>query len=151
MRLLVAALVVAFTAPLAFADANEDRAKAVALDFLKAMKAKDLDAVTKLTDTPFVYRDNDNLALLKDDTTLKKWLKERLAEIKDTDEIPTKLSGVFPFADVKEKVRNEQQRKTIEEVLGKDGFVAVVMADGKNIPILVRVKDGKAKIVGFAR
>jgi hypothetical protein len=33
----------------------------------------------------------------------------------------------------------------------KDGLVAIAMGDGKNIPILIRVKDGKAKIVGLAR
>jgi hypothetical protein len=152
MRLFAVVLLVGFMASSASADPNEDRAKAAAIDFLKALKAKDLDAAMKLSGTPFAYRDGDNLALLKDEDAIKKWLKERLAEIKDPNEIPTKLNGgVFLWADVKEKVRNMEQRKTLEEIVGKDGFVAVTMADGKNVPILVRVKDGQAKIVGFAK
>jgi hypothetical protein len=152
MRPLAAVLFIAFAASsTAAADKNEDKAKAAAVAFLKAVKAKDADAVMKVSAAPFAYRDGDKVAVLKDTDALKKWLKEKLDEIKDADKVPTELAAIHPFADIKEKIKDEEQRKTIEEVVGKDGFVAVVSADGKMIPILVRIKDDKAIVVGLGR
>ena len=152
MRLLPVALLVAFAAaPVSAADKNEDKAKEVAIAFLKAVKAKDADAVMKVSAVPFAYRDGDKVAVLKDADALKKWVKEKIDDVKDADKVPTELAAIHPFADVKEKIKDEEQRKTIEEVVGKDGFVAIVSADGKMVPILVRIKDGKVTVVGLGR
>ena len=152
MRPLVTALLIAFAASSATAaDKNEDKAKAAAVTFLKAVKAKDVDAVLKASAAPFAYRDGEKVAVLKDADALKKWLKEKLDEIKDADKVPTELAAIHTFADIKDKIKDEEQRKTIEEVVGKDGFIAVVAADGKMIPILVRIKDDKAIVVGLGR
>lgn len=152
MRLLAAALVLALAGPpVPAADKNEDKAKEAAVAFLKAVKAKDADAVMKASAVPFAYRDGETLTVLKEADALKKWVKEKLEEIKDADKVPTEVSAVYALADIKDKIKDDEQRKTIEEVVGKDGFVAVVSADGKMIPILVRVKDGKAAVVGLGR
>lgn len=152
MRLLATALLAAFAAsPAIAADKNEDKAKEAAVAFLKAVKATDADAVMKLAAVPFAYRENNAITVLKKEDELKKWLKERLEEIKDADKVPTEVSEMHTFASLKDKIKDEEQRKTIEEVVGADGFIAVVSADGKMIPILIRVKDGKAKIVGLGR
>lgn len=151
MRALVVALLVAFAAPVSAADKNEDKAKEAAVAFLKAVKAKDADAVMKVSAAPFAYREGEKVAVLKDTDALKKWVKERLDSIKDAKDVPTEINMVLAFADIKEKIKDEEQRKQLEDVVGKDGFVAVVSADGKMVPILVRIKDGKATVVGLGR
>ncbi|MBN9119862.1 MAG: hypothetical protein J0I06_11995 [Planctomycetes bacterium] len=152
MRPFTAALLVAFAASAASAaDKSEDKARDAAVAFLKAVKAKDLDAVVKVSAVPFAYRDGDKVVVLKETDALKKWLKEKLDEVKGADKVPTELAAIHAFADIKEKIKDAEQQKTIEDVVGKDGFVAVVSADGKMIPILVRIKDGKATVVGLGR
>ena len=67
MRSLAVAVLVAFVAPSAFAaDKNEEKAKEAATALFKAIKAKDVDAVMKLTGTPFVYRDGEKPKVLKE-------------------------------------------------------------------------------------
>jgi len=151
VRFTVAALLLAFGAPVGAADKNEVKAKEAAVAFLKAIKAKDVDAVVKVSAAPFVTLEDETTSVLKDEAALKTWLKERLEEIKDADKVPTEIDQVIPFADVKGKIKDEAERKTIEDAVGKDGFVAVFTVDGKMISILVRIKDGKTKVVGVAR
>jgi hypothetical protein len=152
MRPLAVALLLAFVGPpVSAADKNEDKAKDAAIAFLKAVKSKDVDAVLKVSAVPFAYRDGDKVSVLKDADALKKWVKEKLDELKEPDKVPTELAAIHTFADIKDKIKDDEQRKTIEEVVGKDGFVAVVSADGKMIPILVRIKDDKAIVVGLGR
>ncbi|MFM8274501.1 MAG: hypothetical protein ACKODX_19520 [Gemmata sp.] len=151
MRTLAVTLVVALAVPASAADTNEDKARAAAVVFLKALKAKDLDAALKVCTAPFLYRDGDKPAVLQDETALKSWLKGRFDEVKNVDKVPTAVDTLTPFADLREKIKDEANRKTVEDVLGKDGFVAFITADGKMIPVLVRVKDGKALVVGLAR
>jgi len=151
VRFTVAALLLAFGAPVGAADKNEVKAKEAAVAFLKAIKAKDVDAVVKVSSAPFVTLEDETTSVLKDEAALKTWLKERLEEIKDADKVPTEIDQVIPFADVKGKIKDEAERKTIEDAVGKDGFVAVFTVDGKMISILVRIKDGKTKVVGVAR
>jgi hypothetical protein len=153
MRPLAVALVLALTTSQASpADKNEDKAKEAAVAFLKAVKSKKLDAVVKTTSLPFAYRDGKDTKLIKDADEFKRWMNTRLDEIKDADKVPTEVTQVFPFADVKEKVSDAALLKTLEEVLGKDGFVAMTKtADDKMMPILIRIKDGKATVVGLGR
>lgn len=151
MRLL-AALLFAFAAtPVVAADKNEDKAKETAVAFLKAVKAKDADAVLKASAAPLAYKTGDDVSVIKDTDALKKWVKERFDEIGDTDKVPTEVEALHPFADVKEKIKDEKQRKQLEELAGKDAFVAVVSADGQMVVLLVRIKDGKAAVVGIGR
>lgn len=151
MRLFTAVLVAAFAAPLLAADKPEDKANEAAVALLKAVKAKDADAVMKLSAAPFLIREGDKPKVLKDTDALKAWVKERIDELKDTDKVPTEVTKVFAYADIKAKLDTETV-KVVEEVAGKDGYVAVVVADGNRVTILVRFgKDGKAKVVGLAR
>lgn len=149
MRTLAAALTLALAAaPAAAADKNEDRAKEAVVAFLKAVKAKDADAVLKVTAAPFAYKDGDDVTVLKDADALKTWVKDRLKDIGDTDGIPGEPEAVHPFADVKDKIKDEKHRKQFEELAGKDAFVGVASVNGQMIAILVRIKDGKAAVVG---
>lgn len=147
--MLAVALVVALVPKLGIAaDKNEEKAKETALAFLKAVKAKDADAVLKLSGAPFAHREGGEISVLKDEDSLKKWVKERLEDLKDPDKVPTEIEKMMPFADFKDKIPDEADRKKVEEVVGKDGFVAMTSFDGRQVVILVRIKDDKAKVVG---
>ncbi|MDY3552426.1 hypothetical protein R5W24_001508 [Gemmata sp. JC717] len=147
MRMFAAALTLALAAPVFAADKNEDKAKETAVAFLKAVKAKDADAVLKVSAVPFAHKEGDDVSLLKDAAELKKWVKERLEQV-DADKVPTELDALHPFAEVKEKIKDEKQRKQLEELAGKEAFVGVISVDGNTITLLVRIKDGKAAVVG---
>lgn len=149
MRSLAVGLLVAFAAsPASAADKNEDKAKEAAVAFLKAVKAKDADAVMKASAAPFAHREGGEIGVVKDEAEHKKWIKGKLDEIKDADKVPTEVEKVVPFAELKAKLEADDQKK-VEEVVGKDGFVAMIEVDGKMVVILVRIKDGKAKVVGI--
>ncbi|MBA4189139.1 MAG: hypothetical protein C0467_14170 [Planctomycetaceae bacterium] len=152
MRLLAVVALFAFTVSTAFAeDKPEAKAKEAAIALLKAVKAKDLDAILKMTAAPFVYKDGDKPKVLKDEAAVKAWIKERLEELKNTDAVPTELDGVVTFASVKENIQDKDDQKLVEDAVGKDGFVALTKADGKLVIILVKIKDGKATIVGIGQ
>jgi hypothetical protein len=151
MRALAPAVLVAPAAPLSAADTNEDRAREAAGRFLKALKARDADATVRATGTPFVYRAGDKMVVITDEAVLKKWLKEKLDEIKDPDTVWTEVKSLYTFAESRDRIREKEQRATVERVMGKGGFAAVFSADDKVIPILIRVTDGKARIVGVGR
>ncbi len=152
MRVLAVAMMFGFAVPtLSAEDKPEAKAKAVALALLKAVKAKDVDAIMKMSSAPFVIKDGDKPKVLKDEAAVKAWIKERLDEITDTDKVPTEIDMFVTFAEIKEKmIGDKDDRKLIEDVVGKDGFVGIVKADSKKAVILVKIdKDGKAKIVGI--
>jgi hypothetical protein len=131
------------------ADKPEDLAKTAALDLLKAIKAKDAEAVLKLMDTPFLYHEG-SLATHKDKADLKTWVTNRLADLKDPDKVPSTIDEVVTFATIKEKIKDDAERTLAEEAVGKDGFVAMTSTgDGKKVVIPVRMRDGKARIVGI--
>jgi rRNA maturation endonuclease Nob1 len=151
MRYFAIAALFAFASATVAADKPEETAKNAAIAFLKAIKSKDVDAVMKLSDVPFVYKDS-GIMVHKEADALKKWLKERLDELKDPEKVPTTIDEMMPFATVKEKIKDASEKELAEEVMGKDGFLAVLATDdGKKVGIAVRLKDGKAKIVGLIR
>jgi|GEM_PF-2985706 len=150
MCLLAVALLVAFVPELGIAaDKNEEKAKETAVAFLKAVKAKDADAVVKLSAAPFAHREGGDISVLKDEDSLKKWVKERLEDLKDADKVPTEIEKMVPFADFKDKIPDENDRKKVEEIVGKDGFVAMISFNGTDVVMLIRIKDDKAKVVGI--
>jgi len=151
MRSLVVATLVAFVKSASAVDKNEDKGKDAAVAFLKAVKAKDADAVMKASAVPFAYKDGEKIATLTELDSLKKWVKERLAEVKVVNDIPTEVAKITPFSELKDKIKDEEMRKTIEDVVGKDGFIAYISVDGKTIPLLVRIKESKAVVVGLAK
>lgn len=153
MRMLAVAVLFAFVASPARADDKaEAKAKDAAVALLKAIKAKDLDAIMKLSGAPFAYRGEDKKPkVLKETADVKAWVKERLDELKDADKVPTELDKITPFSELRDKIKDEEDRKTLDGVIGKDGFIAFVKTpDDKTVAILVAIKDGKAKIVGIA-
>jgi hypothetical protein len=154
MRSLTVVTLFAFAAsPALAADKDEDKAKEAAVAFLKAVKAKDADAVLKTAELPFLTMVDGSPMVFEKAADLKADLKAKLDTIKDADKVPTEIERIAPFADLKDKIKDEDRRKAVEKVMGAGGgFVAFVKtADDKTVVILVRLKDGKAKVVGFGQ
>lgn len=137
------------------ADKPEDLAKQVALDMLKAVKAKNLDDAMKLVGTPYFFQMGDKPELLEKADAVREKLKVAFDRpIKDAD-LPTEVTEVLTMAKAKEKFGGKGKPETlemIEKAAGKDGFVVVLGKDGMTRGgFLVAMKDGKAKVVGIPR
>ena len=154
MRSLAVTVVLAFAlTPATAADKNEDKAKGAAVTFLKAVKTKDADTVLKAVELPFLVMTDGKPKVFEKSDELKTDLKAKLETIQDADKVPTEIAKITPFSELKDKVSDAEHLKAIEKVLGGDGgFIAFVKTpDDKTVAILVRIKDGKAKVVGFGQ
>jgi hypothetical protein len=152
MRLLAVSFVIAIAgSTAAAADKDEDKAKEATLAFLKAVKAKDLDAVMKTVDVPFLAEDKEEPITKIEDLKAKLMM---LLEKAKPERIPNEVSKVLDAAAVLkllEEKKNPKSQAAIEKVIGKTGYAAILLRDGKERgAILVQVKDGKAKVVGIA-
>jgi hypothetical protein len=152
MRLLTAAVLMVFAASPAFAeDKNEDKAKEVSLAFLKALKAKDLDAVMKTVDVPFLFMTEQ----VEKTDDLKAKFKAFFEKV-SPDKVPSEVGSVLDVPALRKKFGdNDTANKKIDEIeklLGKTGY-AVLMKRGEKEtePLFVQVKDGKAKVVGIPK
>src|SRR5215510_3558858 len=134
MRLLLVAAALAVAAPqVCAADKDEDKAKEVSLAFLKAFKAKDLDAVMKTVDVPFAWDSDGEAEIITKRDELKAKMKA-LLETEETDRIPTEVGTVADIPTVKKKLTSERAKKEfelVEKVVGKTGFVVMTAQDGK--------------------
>jgi len=156
MRFLAVPLMIAIAGSLASAaDKDEDKAKEAALAFLKAVKAKDLDAVMKTVDAPFLNDEKGEIKVIEKIEDLKTDLKAKLEKIKNTEKIPTEVSEVLDRPAIRKKLagkKGEEELKKIEKVLGDKGYAVVLgKPDDESGALLVRIKDGKAKVVGIPK
>lgn len=154
MRLLATAALLTFAVPSVSTETKpEAKAQETALELLRLLKNKDLDALAKLTSVPFAYKDGKERKVLKDEAAVKAWIKEHLDKAKDPSLLPTTLHKLVPFAEVKVNITDADDRKLLEEIVGKDGFVAIVGdAKSPNGVFFIRMtKDGEAKAVGAGR
>jgi hypothetical protein len=152
MRLLAVVLMIAIAGSLASAaDKDEDKAKEAALAFLKAVKAKDLDAVMKTVDVPFLIEGNSETIAKSDE--LKDAMKMFLTKVQP-DKVPMELGKALDVPAVKKLLdeKKAKQAEAIEKVLGDTGYAVFILKDGKERGALfVRLKDGKAAVVGIPK
>jgi hypothetical protein len=156
MRLVIAGLVVALASPVQAAD--EDKAKAVVGEFLKALKDKDLDGVMKTVDVPFAFdmgRDDPKTITKADElkALMTKLLEGAVSEKVKALEMGKAydMAGVAKYFKDEQKIKPGEAEKFIEQaekLVGKSGYmVLLVGAKGREIPgVFVRIKDGKAVI-----
>jgi len=154
MRLLAIALLVAFAAPPASAaDKDEDKAKEAALAFLKAVKSKDIDAVMKTVDVPFLTAVEGKPKVFEKIEDLKTDLKAKLEMIKDADKVPNEIGEVLDIAAIRKKIegkKDEEIVKMVEKVLGEKGY-AITLGKERGAVVFVRIKGDKAIVVGLPR
>jgi hypothetical protein len=155
MRWLACLSLVFSAAPVRAADKDEDKAKEVVVAFLKAIKAKDIDALMKTVDVPF-YLDGVRRKPVATADDLKAKLRAELDRVKP-EEVETEVGKVLDLPAIRKEAGADADAKDslipdIEKVIGKDGFVVPVLRDGKErYAVLVRIKDGKAKVVGVPK
>ena len=151
MRLFAVAVLLAFAAsPALAADKDEDKAKEVAVAFLKALKAKDLDAILKTVDVPFLFEDAKELVTKPDD--LKAQWEKFLPKVKP-EKIPSEVGMVIDVpAFTKQAVAASEKKEAalVEKLVGKTGYIVFFNPPkGRAMPVLVRIKDGQAKVAGI--
>jgi hypothetical protein len=155
MRTLAIALTVAFTTPAFAADKDEDKAKEAAVAFMKAVKAKDLDALMKTVDVPFLMTVAKEPKVLEKTDEVKAELKMALEKLADTERVPTEVLEVLDAPALRKKLEGKKDAdviKMVEKVLGEKGYAVVVGKEGASRgAVLVRIKDGKAVVVGLPR
>lgn len=133
---------------------DQDKAKEVTVAFLKAIEAKDLNAIMNTVDVPFELRGKGGTIAKTDE------LKEKLKTVLEAprDKLRIELGMVLDLPAFRKMVEErkgkgevmEQLEKVLEKVLGTSGYAVTLVRDGKDVGgILVRVKDGQAKVVGI--
>jgi hypothetical protein len=119
--------------------------KTVLDKYLKAIAAKNVKAMTALADVPWLDRDRQ---VVRDRTKLGKAL-QRVASQLPKSEGQRKVE-TFPYKKMRERIKDKDERKLFDGVLGEDGWMVLVEEDGYPLSlrtILIRVKDGKAAVV----
>lgn len=120
--------------------------------FLKAVKAKDIDALMKTVDVPFLIEGKGEPFTRTDE--LKESLTTFLTKIMP-DRVPTELGKTLDLKAVRKEFEGKSDTKPlerIEQVLNKSGYAVFLKRDGKERgALLVRIKDGKAIVVGIPR
>jgi hypothetical protein len=136
----------------------QDKAKAVAVAFAKAVNARDVDGMMKLSNVPYYVslkgKDTETVFFDKAEdlkADMKQWvgklradhrLSETVAEVLTREEMLKKARGVVKADD--------PEVKLLREVLNEDGYVVVLGADPNKASALLLVaiqKDGKAKVI----
>ena len=153
---LTGAFIVLALPPAPAAETDADKAKAAVTAFLAALKAKDIDAVVKTTDVPFVL----GFARVEEQTfdtadALKAALKPILKQI-DPDTLPTAVGTVSDMDALAKKAKEQGGEKVyaaMEKHVGKSGYmVRVPTQDGKDsYGVLVRMKGGKAYVAATTK
>lgn len=151
MRALSLVLALGVAVPSVRAGEKEEKlAKDAIGAFLKAVKDKDADKVMKTVAAPFAYKEDGAVEVIDDEKKLKEWVTERL-KVVDADNVPAEVENFMPFDKVKENIKDEDDRKKVEKVVGKEGYVGTFSVNGTTIVVVARVKDGKAAVVGVGR
>jgi hypothetical protein len=137
--------------PLALADEDKsDKSSREVVDqFMKATQKSDLGAVLKVVDVPWFHQ-GDRVIEKRDD--LQKEF-DLLFKKKNFADLKFELKRLVPYSEVRSKSMPEE-RQLLDAVLTANDRVALVQVDtekkGKeNIVLLVRLKDGQAKVVGI--
>jgi hypothetical protein len=156
MRLLTTGgLLVLLTAPALAADKNEEKARDVTREFLKAMKAKDADAVMKTVGVPFTFGGTDK-ALKTEEEVKSEWFDflrtvepDRLPDaVGKALDIPTVRKALAAMKEKDRSPRDVAILKHAEGVKGDAVYLVQLLKDGQGRGgVIVRVKDGKAAVV----
>jgi hypothetical protein len=119
--------------------------KAVLDKYLKAIAAKDLKAMTALADVPWLDRDRQ---VVRNRAGLGKAVQRVAAQLPE-DQGKRKVES-FPYKNIRERIKDDTERKLLDQILGDNGWLVSVEEDGYPLSertILIRVKNDKAAVV----
>jgi len=148
--LVLAALATFLCAPAVRAqDKTEAQVKEVVGQFTKAVKGKDIVNLMRVQEVPFFFDGKRNITEL--DELRKLWTG--VLEKKDLAQAEFQIEEIQVFEKAQERF-SEKERELLKDVMKKDDRVVrlSVLQKGKTtegLRLLVRLKDGKAKIVGL--
>lgn len=133
-------------------DKTDTQAKEAVVQFFKALKSKNLEVIMKAVDVPFCREGGKNSEKRDDLKRFFQTVLDKRDLSKDT--ITIKLVTTLPKLEQSEGKFTDDERKAVEEVMGKDHRVVKVewnrFGEGKHMAlILVRFREGKAKVVGI--
>src|SRR5262249_2820431 len=133
-------------------DKTDTLAREVVERFFRAFTAKNLDGLMKEVDVPFCREGGKNIE--KRDDLEPFFQKVLQARNPSKDSIAIKWVTTLPELEKREGKFTDEERKTIEAVLGKDHRVVKVewnrAGDGKHRRLIfVRFQKSTAKVVGI--
>ena len=141
----IAMLGLALYAAPAASDPGEDSARQAVTAFLKAIATKNVDAILKTTDAPFL---TDGLILLKTKDQVRKYLNDEIASA-PANEMADSILGVIPYEKSRE-ITDPRMLKERDKVLKNGDYLVGI---GRNQLsrgwLLVKVRGGRAAIVGI--
>jgi hypothetical protein len=121
----------------------DDKAKEIHGQFVKAIKAKDLDGMMKLVDVPWIGFSKE---VIKDEKDLKKALKGFLDSIEDPAMVKADIKEILSYAKFREKFKDKKEALKLLDVLKLTNDDRVIVE--ASAAIIIRIRDGKAKVVG---
>jgi hypothetical protein len=102
----------------------DKKVKEVVNQFLAALAAKDVKKAVKLSNVPWLAEDGQ---IVKDKTEVEKsltqWLKQQ-----GGSRVEWEVLEATPYALARKEIKNEQDRKRIDRVLGKEDRLVMVMS-----------------------
>jgi hypothetical protein len=124
-------------------DQKAEKAKEIHGQFVKAIKAKDLDGMMKLVDVPRIGFSKE---VIRDEKDLKKALKSFLDSIEDPAKVKADIKEVLSYATFREKFKDKKEVLKLLNALKLTNDDRVIVE--ANAAIVIRIRDGKAKVVG---
>jgi hypothetical protein len=122
-------------------------AKAAAQEYLKALRAKDLDRLLQATDAPWL---EDGKRVVTDPRDVAQLMKEKLEGLSDPSDLPSEVLEVQRYGDVRDSKTYRHLRDVPGQFLDADDWV---VSNGRNKQVygslFVRVSGGKARVVGY--
>lgn len=130
------------------ADKADTLAREIVDRFMKAMKAEDVKAVLQVVDVPFFLEGQKNIA---DRDELRKVFADIFAD-KDLTTFTFQIKDIYSFEKIREKLL-EKDRGLLKDVLDKNDRIVHVEVTAKErkdgFALMVRIREGKAMVVGF--
>jgi hypothetical protein len=126
---------------------EERLARDAATRFIKALNAKRLDELMKIADVPFWSGDEE---LIEDRDELRKLLKEAVEGMGDRT-FPTEVTQVLTYAEARKKIEDAKTLALLDKLLDRTDRLVGFGKDGGAPGVLVRIRNGKARVVGGGR
>ncbi len=133
------------------APAPADQAKAAAEAFMKGFQLLNLDDILKTVDVPWFH---DGKTVIYETKELEADFGKLLERYRGTPKVKYELTKQHAYGAARDKLE-PSKRKLVDEVLTEKDFLQVVQLTNpdtgkkETVILFVRVKDGKAKVVGL--
>lgn len=140
-------------------EVPQDKAKAAAVAFAKALNARDVDAMIGVSNVPFYVslkgKDTETVFFEKAED-LKDDMKQRVGKLPAEKRLSETVEAVYTVEEMFKRVgrgvkADDPDFKRLRQVLGENGYWIVLGVDPDRTHAVLMVailKDGKAKVVG---